>query len=66
MHIQIHSFSHTFLSLTGGGIIVGALNLLLLQVSLKPGEVCVQTPDVLVDLQKSFIKTLFACQVYTQ
>lgn len=44
---------HTFLPLTGGGIIVCALNLLFLQVSLKPSQICVKTSDVFVDLQRT-------------
>lgn len=48
---QDKAHTHTFLPLTGGGIIVRALNLLFLQVGFKPSQVCVETPDVFVNLQ---------------
>ena len=48
----------TFLSLTRGRVIVSALNLFLLQVSLETGQVCVQPPDVLVNLKKTIERKL--------
>lgn len=42
----------TSLPLTGGGIIVCALNLLFLEVGLEPRQVCVQTSDVFVNLRR--------------
>lgn len=49
---KLKCITPTFLALTGSGIIVCALNLLFLQISFKPSQVCVKTPDVFVNLEK--------------
>ena len=51
-----HGETLTFLSLTGSGVIVSALNLFLLQVRFETGQVCIQPSDVLVNLNKSIEK----------